>query len=128
MYPEDRKVHQAEVYLEGKSMFEVFSLQEVRKPQKRDIGYPFNASYKDEHLRNPEFSIYVWFAEVGETRAILYANFQNEDPLSLLVEITGRESVFFPKTHFVNYITVRGFELCQAVTSWASHQLLPRLG
>lgn len=119
IYPEDRKVHQAEVYLDGKSMFEVFSLQEVGKPQKRDIGYSFNASYKEEHLRDPEFSLYVWFAEVGETRTRIYANFQKEDPLSHLVEITVRESVFFPKTHFVNYITVRGFELCQAATPWA---------
>ena len=40
-------------------------------------------------------------------------------PNAELVEINVRRSVFYPREHHVDYITVRGFELAQAATPWA---------
>ena len=77
-------------------------------------------------IDDPEMTQCVWYARVEDDRTVLYANFHGADPNEECVEIAVRRSCFFPRRHHVNYITVSGFELCQAATQWApptSHQV-----
>jgi hypothetical protein len=55
---------------------------------------------------------------VGAAATTIWANFQDADPNASLVEINVRRSVFYPEDHHLDYITVRGFELCQAASPW----------
>ncbi len=41
------------------------------------------------------------------------------DPNTADVEISERHTVFYPETTGINYLTVRGFTLCNAATNWA---------
>lgn len=49
----------------------------------------------------------------------IWAQFPGVNPNSANVEISVRQSVFYPSKPGINYITVRGFELRQAATPWA---------
>jgi hypothetical protein len=72
-----------------------------------------------DRIRDPEQTRLVWYAEVGDQRTTIWANFQGANPNEELVEINVRRSVFYPGEHHLNYITVRGFELAQAASPWA---------
>ncbi|WP_218961819.1 DUF1565 domain-containing protein [Actinomyces ruminis] len=110
--------HLGEVYLNGRSLFEVTSREQVDAPPRRtqDVdqwtGTP-------EPVRDPDWTRRVWYAEVGEETTTVWANFGAADPNQSLVEINVRRSVFYPEAHHINYITVRGLELAQAATPWA---------
>ena len=69
-------------------------------------------------IRDPKQTQFVWYAEVGADETTIWANFQGADPNAELVEINVRPAVFFPTEHHLDYITVRGFELCQAACPW----------
>ncbi len=69
-------------------------------------------------IRDPQQTQLTWYAEVSTNETTIWANFQGADPNSELVEINVRRSVFFPTEHHLDYITVRGFELCQAACPW----------
>jgi hypothetical protein len=49
----------------------------------------------------------------------LHAWFDGADPRSVTVEATIRGTVFTPAHAGIDFITVRGFELCHAATPWA---------
>lgn len=63
--------HTGDVYLDGKSMYEVTEYEKVLHPEKSTASW------------DPEFSVYVWYTvqdeETDET--ILYANFQGKIPM-----------------------------------------------
>ncbi len=99
--------HLGEVYLNGKSLYEVESVEKLTKP----VAY--------EKSKNPEQSLYQWYAQVSDKETTIWANFQNYDPNKELVEINARPACFFPKEQGVNYITVQGFKMSQAATQWA---------
>jgi len=99
--------HLGEVYLNNKSLYEVESVEKLTKPE------------IDERSKNPDQSLYQWYAEVGEKETTIWANFQGYDPNKELVEINVRPACFFPKEQGVNYIAVQGFKLSQAATQWA---------
>ena len=61
----------------------------------------------------------LWFAEVDKENTTIWAQFVGVNPSEQLVEINVRRTVFYPEKAGVNYITVRGFTLCQAATPWA---------
>ncbi len=61
----------------------------------------------------------LWFAKVDGTHTTIWAQFKGIDPNSELVEVSARQSVFYPEVPGINYITVRGFTLEQAATPWA---------
>lgn len=107
--PLDPPVHLGEVYLNGKSFYEARSLREVLAPVKRDDVW---------HL-DPEDTLYQWYAEAERENTIIYANFHDYNPNQECVEINVRKCCFFPEVTGLNYITVRGFEMAQAATSWA---------
>ena len=70
-------------------------------------------------IEDPDWTRYVWYAEVDGNSTTIWANFQGADPNETLVEINVRRSVFYPVEHHLDYITVRGFEMAHAATPWA---------
>lgn len=97
--PKDRKHHTGCVYLDGKWLMEAAKKEDAMK-----------AANSDDPL---------WFAEVDNQNTTIYAQFIGLDPNKELVEVNARETIFYPKKPFVNYITVKGFTMCQAATNWA---------
>ncbi len=101
--------HLGDVFLEGKSMYEVLSREAVKFP------VPSKASW------DPEFSRYVWYTEQDPAAdaTLLWANFRGLDPNRENVEISVRKHGFYPSRTGVGYITLSGFKVCQAATQWA---------
>jgi hypothetical protein len=100
--------HTGEVFLNGRSLYEKATLVEVQNPQPH------------EDSRDKEFSIYTWYCESNEAITTIWANFQQSDPNKEIVEISVRETCFYPDAPGRNYITLRGFHLSQAATQWAA--------
>jgi alpha-N-arabinofuranosidase len=61
----------------------------------------------------------LWFAEVADNQTTIWAQFKDVNPNEELVEINVRQSVFYPETTGINYITVEGFTMEQAAAPWA---------
>ena len=101
--------HTGEVYLNGKSLYEVTILDKVLNPE------PYVKSW------DPEFSVYTWYTEQDEAanETIIYANFQGADPNKETVEINVRRNCFYPSREGVGFITLSGFTVCKAATQWA---------
>ena len=101
--------HTGEVYLNGKSLYEVTELAGVLEPKVYEKSW------------DPEFSVYTWYTEQDEAadETILYANFQGADPNAECVEINVRRNCFYPSKEGVGYITLSGFNVKQAATQWA---------
>ena len=116
--PYDKKIHTGEVYMNGRSFFEVLSYEEVCHPQER-IESPYIVRDRKELIDHPEQTKYCWYVETDEENTTLYVNFQQDDPTENLIEINVRKCCFYPKKSGINYITVRGFEIEQAATPWA---------
>jgi len=62
----------------------------------------------------------LWFATVGETNTTLWAGFPGVDPNKESVEIIVRPTVFTPEKTNIDYLTIRGFDLRNAGTTWAA--------
>lgn len=100
-------LHTGEVYLNGRSMYETSELEDVKKPKE--------SIYSEE----PEFSVYKWYTCQEKDETLIYANFQEYDPNTENVEINVRRNCFYPEKTGVGYITVSGFVIRQAATTWA---------
>lgn len=103
-----RTHHTAEVYLNGLSLYEVTSYEQVASPE------PIKS------LRDPDGSVLVWFAEVDADNTTIHANFGDADPRRETVEVTFRPTCFYPTREGVNYLTLRGFRISQAATQWGA--------
>lgn len=101
--------HAGEVYLNGKSMYEVTSLEKVTDPEVYKLSW--------DH----EFSVYTWYTVQNEKKneTVIYANFHGMDPNKENVEINVRRTCFYPSKEHVGYITLSGFTVKQAATQWA---------
>ena len=99
--------HTGEVYLNGKSLWESTTLENVLEPKKQTDAF------------DPEGSVFTWYCESDDQNTTIYANFQGADPNRELVEINVRNSCFYPAKTGINYITIRGFRMSQAATNWA---------
>ena len=106
-YSSPDPVHTGELYLNGRAMYEVFSRATVAGPQ------VFRGSWE------PEATVYQWYTEQDGDVTVLYANFQGADPNRENVEINVRRNCFYPDKTGVNYITLSGFVVKQAATTWA---------
>lgn len=115
---EGERCHLGEVYLNGDGFHEVFSRDALANPERRERVVD-DRTGREVDVHAPERTVYVWYAEVGDETTTLWANFQGADPNAELVEVNVRRSVFYPEAHHLDWITVRGFELCQAATPWA---------
>ena len=101
--------HLGDVFLNGKSMYEVQSIDEVKAPKVALNSW--------DH----EFSTYVWHAEQDEKtdETVFYANFQDKDPNKENIEISVRRHCFYPSEEGKGFITLSGFTVSQAATQWA---------
>lgn len=105
----DHIAHIGDVYLNEKSLYEVTSLEDVKKAE----------IYKDSW--DAGFSVYKWYAEVDNENNItkFYVNFHGYDPNNEKVEISARRSCFYPSEEGIGYITFSGFKVRAAATQWA---------
>ncbi len=100
--------HTGEVFLNGKSLYEKPSLDEVINP------VPF------EKAADKEGSTYTWFCESDADNTTIWANFHEFNPNRELVEISTRRTCFYPDKPGINFITIRGFHISQAATQWGA--------
>ncbi len=61
----------------------------------------------------------LWFVKVDADKTRIWAQFPGENPNVANVEINVRQTVFTPSQTGINYLTVRGFTLCDAAAPWA---------
>jgi hypothetical protein len=96
--------HPGEVYLNGRSLYESASLENLLKPATLEVDGT---------------TLYPWYCETDKENTYIYANFNGHNPNKDLVEINVREACFYPENPGMNYITVKGLILQQAATPWA---------
>lgn len=106
-YYSEEKLHSGEVYLDGKSMYEAPSLEDVLAAR------PFEQSEAEG------FKDYRWYTQQEEGNTLIFANFHDAVPNESCVEINVRRNCFYPDKSGVNYITLSGFDIRQAATTWA---------
>jgi len=101
--------HTGAVYMNDLQFYEADSLEGCLRPQ----------IYKPSW--EPQNSIYKWYTEqdTEKNETVIYANFQGKDPNKETVDINVRRECFMPQENGVNYITVSGFTICKAATTWA---------
>lgn len=101
--------HTGCVYLNDKALYETASLSDCIK------GEVYECSWV------PEDSVYKWYTKQDEEKdeTIIYANFQGKNPNEENVEINVRRECFMPSATGRNYITVSGFNINKAATTWA---------
>ena len=108
-YFADNHMHTGNVFLNDRMMYETGSLKECEE------GKVYDRSWE------PEFSVYKWYCEQDEktNETVIYANFKDKDPKKEKVEITVRRNCFMPSEKYRSYITLSGFTVCKAATTWA---------
>ena len=99
--------HTGDLYLNGRSMHEVFDLSLCMHP------------VRDKRSWEPEMTEYVWFTAQEDNCTIIYANFGSKDPNTENVELSVRRACFFPTDMGINNITLSGFTIRNAATNWA---------
>ena len=107
LFDELKGSHLGDVYLDGKSLYERQSLEEIKNP----TPWP-QAMY-------PETSLLVWYCEHQGNNTVIWANFGGKNPNNENVEINVRPYCFWPEETGRNYITVRGFTITQGSPQWA---------
>ena len=80
-------------------------------------GTPYLETLTKEEMQN---AAKTWYTETGNGSTRIWAHFEGGDPNRQLSEINVRETVFFPDTVGLNYITVSGFTMRHAAVRWAS--------
>ena len=99
--------HTGAVFVNDKMMYETVTLEECLS----DDAEP--------HSWVSENSKYKWFFVKEDKKTVFYANFHGLNPNNEKVEIAGRRNCFMPDKNGVNYITVSGFAIEKAATTWA---------
>jgi hypothetical protein len=101
--------HTGDVFLNGKSMYEVQKKIEVQAPEVYIPSW------------DQEFTKYVWYTEQDKKtdETVFFANFQGKDPNEEIVEISVRRACFYPEAEGKGYITLSGFRISKAATQWA---------
>ncbi|SFB71404.1 right-handed parallel beta-helix repeat-containing protein [Butyrivibrio sp. YAB3001] len=99
--------HTGDIFLNGRSMYEVFDIGNCMHPQ------------KDNRSWNPEFTEFVWYTAQENNQTVIYANFGDKNPNEENVELSVRKACFYPEKTGLDYITVSGFSIRCAATQWA---------
>ncbi|MFV0533081.1 MAG: right-handed parallel beta-helix repeat-containing protein [Cumulibacter sp.] len=114
--PLEAPKHLGEVYLNGEALDEVDNIDAVAAPRTP-------RECLDHWTGVPAVTVPhrygTWFARTDADATTIWADFGDADPTVETVEINVRPSVFSPTTRHVDYITVRGFEMCHAASPWA---------
>ncbi len=116
--PKGYCVHVGDIYINGVSMFEACSIEDLYEASVKNIITQNDLRVGIEYVQNPELTIYRWFATVDADTTTIMCNFQNFDPNENTIEINVRRSCFYPDKTGINYITVRGFEMAHAACPW----------
>ncbi len=106
-YFSDKTRHAGAVFMNDKMLYEADSLEECIK------------GTVDEYSWDKKASKLKYFTEQKGKKTVIYANFGGADPNRENVEITVRRNCFMPAKNYVNYITVSGFNINKAATTWA---------
>lgn len=108
-YFEDNHVHSGNVFVNDRMLYETESLEECI------------AGAVHEKSWEREYSIYKWYTtqDKDTNETVIYANFQDLDPAKEKVEITVRRNCFMPTAKYIGYITLSGFNVNKAATTWA---------
>lgn len=118
--PKNPPVHLGEVFLNGKSFYEVATVDEVKNPTpKTECKIWTWDEGRNRNITDVEQTCFVWHSEVETEQTTIYANFQGVNPNNECVEINVRKCCFFPERTGIDFITVRGFEMEQAACPWA---------
>jgi len=99
--------HAGAVFVNDLMMYETTSLEECLRGEKDPCAW------------HPEESTWKWYTEQAGEETVLYANFHDLDPNRENVEFAVRRNVFMPSENGVGYITVSGFLMDKAATTWA---------
>lgn len=99
--------HTGAVYLNDRQLYETETLEECIK------GEVYAPSWE------PEWSVYKWYTEQKDGKTVIYANFQGKNPNEEQVDINVRRNCFMPSKTGVGYITLSGFNINKAATTWA---------
>ena len=99
--------HTGAVYLNDRQLYETETLEECIK------GEVYAPSWE------PELSVYKWYTEQKDGKTVIYANFQGKNPNEEQVDINVRRNCFMPSKTGVGYITLSGFNINKAATTWA---------
>lgn len=99
--------HTGAVYLNDRQLYETVTLEECIKAE------VYKPSWE------PEWSVYKWYTEQEGNETVIYANFQGKNPNEEKVEINVRRNCFMPSATGIGYITVSGFHMNKAATTWA---------
>ena len=99
--------HTGAVFLNDRMMYETVTLEECISGDADPCAW------------NPEESTWKWYTEQDGAETVLYANFHDLDPNTQKVEILVRRNCFMPEENGINYITVSGFDINKAATTWA---------
>ena len=114
---ENPRRHLGDVYLNGMSFFEAETYEELENAEVR-TERPDYWTQETYTYVNPEQTKYMWYAEVSAETTTIFATFYEADPNKESVEINVRKACFSPLKVGIDYITVRGFEICQAASPW----------
>ncbi|MBD5805612.1 DUF1565 domain-containing protein [Lactobacillus sp. M31] len=102
--------HAGEIFLNNKAMYEVDQLAAVMAPKENPLS------------RDSQFTLYTWYTEqsLEEDATIIYANFQDKDPNKEHVELTFRETCFYPEKKNIDHLILSGFTMTKAACRWAT--------
>lgn len=104
---ENTYAHTGEVFINGKSLYEKKTLDEVLNPEFSDASW------------DRPFTKHTWYTCQEGSNTIIYANFQGKNPNEENAEITVRQHCFYPEKEHIGFITLDGFTVNKAATQWA---------
>ena len=107
-HPLGRVHHTGDVFLNGRSLYEVETTEKVYQP------------VIDPEISDSAGQKFTWHCENKDDYTIIRANFHHFNPNEELVEASARKTCFYPEKEGINYITVSGFYFSQAATQWAA--------
>ncbi len=107
--------HTGQVYLNGQALFEKAKIEHVRNPQRYEDALE---QYETRLEKAP--SLYTWYCETEQDTTTIWANFHDYHPNEQQVEVTTRETCFYPDEPGRDFIIVRGFHMSQAATPWSA--------
>ncbi len=101
--------HTGCVWLNDTALYEALSIEECLEAKVYECSW------------DPENSRAKWYTEQDSqnNETVIYANFGGKDPNKECVEINVRRECFMPVKEGVGYITVTGFNINKAATTWA---------
>ena len=124
--PREYDVHLGQVFINGVAMYEATSYEDLVNAEIKYTGVRNDWAIFEPDIQYPERTVYRWYAKVDDDNTTIYGNFGDINPADALIEISVRPACFYPKLTGRDYITFRGFEVCQAACPWTpptSHQL-----